>query len=228
MVYLIFAYDKDAAMLHMCVEQLRRVDKDAQIYVASDANAPIKTVPDGTVHFLTRFERGGNLNGLSAVLGTLDTMRWVMQETANDYVVKIDPDTWFNSVDWLKEGVDDYLALEAAEPFYPGGNAYRVSRWAVDGVLRYVRGRIDRGEWPVRWHYPEDRTILNSVRALRLSHRLLPYSSGMTTGYHDELPLPERVRAAAVVHCGEPTPAGRASREHVTLRMKILKHELEK
>lgn len=228
MVYCIFAYDQDETLLHLCVERLRQVEPGAKVYVASDAAAPIKNAPEGVVHISTNFPRGGNLKGLKAVEGALKTLLWCATDADSDYVVKLDPDTWVNSTDWLLDGSEDYLALEAIEPFCPCGNAYRLSRNAIQQAMAYTEQRAKAGEWHPQFHYPEDRVILAIIRTLRLPHRLIPFMRGMATGYSDELPIPESCFTAAAVHCGEPIKGFRVSREHTTFRMRVLKMELER
>lgn len=220
-----FAYADDEPLVRLCTEQLLTVCPGARIFVASDRAAPIKTAPPGTTLIQTTFPRGGNLNGLPAVLGVLDTLRWCIQQTRSDYIIKLDADTWVQSLAPLTDGKEDYLACEAYEPFCPGGNAVRISRWAVSRVLSYYRTALAEGTTSPTWHYPEDRSIFNAVRACRLPHRLVPYNSGATIGMTDQLPLPPRITKAAFVHAGEPLPGGiRAHRAHVLLRMQLLKH----
>lgn len=228
MIYCIFTYKDDAELVQLCVERVREVDPEAVVYVADDAAAPVPRAVACSRYIRTRFARGGNLNGLEAVCGVLDTLRWCMADAGADYIVKLDADTWVNSVEWLADGVEDYIACEKCEPWRIAGNCYRISRWAVAGALRYITERTARGEWPASWHFPEDMTIYDTVRTLRLPHRLVPYTAGVARGYHDELPLPEVERRAAVLHCGEPVGGQRAARAHVLLRMRVVAEESRK
>lgn len=225
MIYCIFCYKNDAELVPMCVERVKELDPEAVIYLADDAAAPMpdSVTPEGCRYFRTQFRRGGNLNGLEAVAGVLDTLRWCLEDSGERWVVKLDCDTWLNSVEWLKKGGDEYLAAEPCRPFTPAGNCYRMRKHAVVAALDYIRMRTQAGTWPSAWHYPEDRTIWEVVRELRLSHRLEPYATGLTRGYHDEVPVPDAVRQAAVVHCGEPLASGgRVHRAHVALRMRVV------
>lgn len=224
MIYCIFCYRDDAELVPLCVERLRQIDADARIYLASDAAAPLKAAPDGVRHITTKFARNGNLNGMPAVLGVLDTLAWCMQDSGADYAVKLDCDTWVNGLDWMAGRREDYVACEVCETFMPGGNCYRMSRWAVQTVLAYLRKRLSEGSFSKTWHYPEDRTVYNAVRSCRLPHVLIPYPHGLTIGQTDEFPVPERVRKAALIHCGEPLGAVRINRAHVALRMRLLKY----
>lgn len=209
----------------MCAGRIRELDPEAVIYLADDAAAPLpdNVRPEGCRYARTHFRRGGNLNGLDAVAGVLDTLRWCMEDAGVVWCTKIDADTWLNDVGWLRHGTEEYLAAEKYQPFLPAGNCYCIRKRAVIRALEYMRERTQAGTWPGGWHYPEDHTIWHIMQALRVATRLVPYTSGFTRGYHDEVPVPQAVLDATVVHCGEPLAAGeRAHRQHVALRMRVV------
>lgn len=231
MIYCIFCYKNDAELVPMCVERVKELDPEAVIYLADDAAAPMpdNAAPEGCRYLRTGFRRGGNLNGLEAVAGVLDTLRWCLDDAGERWVVKLDCDTWLNSVEWLKTGREEYIAAERCQPFTPAGNCYCMRKHAVVKALEYLQVRSTAGTWPSAWHYPEDRTIWEIVRELKVATRLMPYTSGFTRGYHDEVPVPQAVLDATVVHCGEPLAAGeRAHRAHVALRMRVVAEACKK
>lgn len=233
MLYVTFCYAPDTEMLRMASARIRELDSEAVIYAVNDAAKPIRETIDGVVFLSSDFPRGGNLNGLAVVAGELAMFDRLLRKEGADFIVKFDCDLWANDLTpflrTLPENglaVPDYLSVERFEAFKPSGMIYRLSRWMVARLLELFNARSKAELW-TKGLYPEDLTIYALAQQTRLLCELIPFASGFTAGMHDGGPgtYGDAVKAG-VVHCGEPLPNGaRVTREHATLRMKIIKAE---
>jgi len=237
MIYATFIYKNDEELLRMSAARIKQLDPEAVIYAVNDANAPMRpSIPQ--VRFMSsQYNRGGNLNGVENLGGQLAVFQRILAAEGADYLIKFDADMWANDLGPFlrtlpEQGipVPDYLATENWEAFRPSGHIYRVSRWLVNRLVQMYNERSAQGLWPKKYHYPEDQTIFRMAALSGLKCELVPFESGYSTGQLDGGPgTNEACLRAGVVHCGEPLPNGaRASREHVTLRRRILKYETEK
>ena len=228
MIFVTFCYAADAAMLTMAAERLQSLVPGARIFAINDPKAPIKANIPGVTLMPGSFERGGNLNGLQAVAGELATFQQLLRQTGDDWLIKFDCDMWANDLAPfldLSPGAPDYLSVERAEAFTPSGMIYRLSRYMVAELVRLFNARTDAGHWAKGWHYPEDITIYGLAQPTGMRCRLIPYATGYTAGMTDAGPGGNvHCYRAGVVHCGEPLTDGRRiTREHATLRMRMLK-----
>lgn len=232
MLYITFCYALDKEMLTMAAERIHSIDPSAHIYAVNDPAAPIKEDIPGVTLLPGDFPRGGNLNGLQAVAGELAVFERLLLQTGSEWLIKFDCDLWANNLTPFLDvspGAPDYLSVERAEAFKPSGLIYRLSRHMVRECIAAFNARTHAREWAlnVGYHYPEDCTIYGLAQQSRMRCRLIPYASGYTAGCGDGGPgTNEHCHRAGVVHCGEPLPDGRrATREHSTLRMRILLSE---
>lgn len=235
MLYVTFCYAPDEEMLRMTAARIHELDPKAKIYAINDARNPIKKSIEG-VHFKeSDVPRNNNLNGLAFVAAELAIFDKLLKEENADYITKIDCDLWPNDLaPFLQtlpqdgEPVPDYLSVERFEAFKPSGMIYRLSRWMVEKVTRLFNERSRAGLW-TDGQYPEDTTIFALAQQTRLLCKLIPFATGYTAGIKDSDIFNPRLARAGVVHCGEPIDGiKRISREHATLRMRILKHAIEK
>lgn len=234
MIYAIFTYSEDEAMLRMCSARVHQLDKDAKIYAVNDARSPIKSSVPGVHMLSSSYNRGGNLNGLENLGAQLAIFQQLLAREKADYIIKLDADSWANDlspflVTEAAEGksVPDYLATENWEAYRPSGHLYRLSRWLVDKLVAMYNERTARHEWPQRYNYPEDQSIFRMACMTRLPMELIPHTSGYSVGMFDGGPgTNEACLTAGIVHCGEPDKNGkRVSRSHATLRMRLLAAE---
>lgn len=231
MLYITFCYAKDEAMLRMASARILELDPAAVIYAVNDPAAPIKGSIPGVHLQQGDFDRGGNLNGLQAVAGELLTFERLLQQTGAQWLVKFDCDLWANDLTPFLAtgpGAPDYLSVERAEAFKPSGLIYRLSRHMVRELIKLYNARTQARQWALAgYHYPEDVTIYALAQMTRMRCELIPYATGYTAGCGDGGPgANEHCHRAGCVHCGEPLPDGtRATREHCTLRMRILLSE---
>ena len=231
MLFVTFCYDKDAAMLTMAAERIHALAPGSRIIGVNDPAAPITGAVPGVTLIPGEFSRSGNLNGLECVAGELATFSRLLQQFGEDWLVKFDCDLWANDLTPFLStppAAPDYLSVERAEAFTPSGLIYRLSRHAVREMIKRYNARTAAGMWALTgYHYPEDVTIYALAHMARMRCELIPYASGYTAGAGDGGPgTNEHCHRAGCVHCGEPLPDGRrATREHATLRMRILKYE---
>ena len=227
MLFITFCYAADADMLRMSAARIHELDPAAVIYAVNDPAAPIRESIPGVTFLPCNFERGGNLNGLKAVAGELTCFEYLLRQTGAEYVCKFDCDLWANDLaPFLATGpgAPEYLSVERSEPFKPSGLIYRLSRHMVRELVHRFNARTRAEQWPSTYHYPEDITIYSLAQQTRLRCELIPYTTGYTAGMRDGGPGANgHCYRAGVVHCGEPLPDGRrVSREHATLRMRML------
>lgn len=236
MLFITFCYTPDAAMLRMSANRIHHLDPKAIIYAVNDPQAPIKENIPGVRLLASSFPRGGNLNGLQLIAGELGCYRDALKNEKADYIVKFDCDMWLNDLEpFLRtepqngQPVPDFLVPERHEAFKPIGGIYRLSKWAVDALIADFNRRSREKLWQSGNLYPEDQTLWNMALQSKLVCQQLPYVSGFCRGHHDEAPGESAAwHSAGVVHCGEPLNSGeRVSREHATLRMKLVKHYFE-
>lgn len=234
MLYCIFAYRDDEALLTLCAERVRQVDPAARIFVISDAAAPVRHVPEGVELRESSFPRGGSLNGLPCIAGMLATFRELMDATGERYILKLDADTWLNRVPsgWEADDGIGYRGLERWQVCQPCGNCYRLSREAVEAVCEVFDARSAARQWPPRAIYREDHVIFGLCCLAGVGVHLVPFTAGEAVGMTDGPPGSHAAcHAAAVVHCGEHcgyTPQGQAirpTRAHVLMRMALLAAE---
>ncbi len=158
MNYAIFAYRDDAECLDLCIEQLRRVDAEASIYVFDDATAPLPAVPAGVHYSMTNFPRNGNLNGMECVKGMLMHMHAIPGDSP---VVKIDSDTLLINPTEIKECFKSGFkagGVEAFSAFAFTGICYWLSKVAIKDLIELFNER-----WMPNDKYPEDVTISRAL-----------------------------------------------------------------
>ena len=230
MLYVTFCYKLDTEMLSMCSARILELDPSAKIYAVNDVSAPITKRIEGVTFLKANFPRGGSLNGLPVIAGELAVFERLLASEKAEYICKFDCDLWPNDLAPFLDvtpGTPDYLSVERFEPFVPSGMFYRLSRHMVRELLKVYNTRSMEGLWVKGAKYGEDVTIYAMAQQTRLLCRLIPYASGYTSGMHDGGPgAYEQQHKAGLVHCGEPNADGtRVSREHATLRMRLLKWE---
>lgn len=219
-------------MLTMAAERILALAPGSRIIGVNDPASPITGAVPGVTLIPGEFSRSGNLNGLECVAGELATFSRLLQQFGEDWLVKFDCDLWANDLSPfldISPGAPDYLSVERAEAFTPSGLIYRLSRHMVRELIKLFNARSAAGMWTqAGYHYPEDLTIYGLACAAHgMRCHLIPYASGYTAGAGDGGPgTNEHCHRAGVVHCGEPLPDGRrTTREHATLRMRILRAE---
>ena len=221
MVYVYFSFSGDEDALALSVAQLRRVDADAQVFIANDKDARAR-LPEGCREVLTAYDRGGTGKGLAAVRGELEVFRYVMEITGADEVVKIDSDVWVRDVAPVVEVASDFVGVEGARALTPMGCFYKISRLAVCFCLEYMEKRT---HWQAG-AYAEALTLWHLLALSRLQMALIEVGAGVLSGFglaDGGRGMAPAALHAAMVHCGEPVSVGgelvRAGRELTLTRM---------
>lgn len=84
-------------------------DDRIRVILADDATAPLSQTPEGVDgRIATTFKRNGNLNGIECVRGLLDTYVEASLDD-DDWVVKLDPDTYISHLEWIKGCVKKHV-----------------------------------------------------------------------------------------------------------------------
>ncbi len=231
MLYYCHVYAPDAPLLHRSTARIQSLDQGAEFVIINDPSNPVPfdRLPQGERFTVIRspYPLGGNLNGVSMIKGMLETMKKLLTERKQEFVVKFDVDAFFNATHFLQESNTTengekwhYIGLERSECMTAAGDCYRLHLEAINAVLEAVESYPFAVGVPV----PEDRTILQFILRARPQLNILtyPYSMGYHVGLHDTMPSERHVRAW-VVHTGETNAQGaKASRDFVRLRMEAL------
>ncbi len=127
-----FSYRGEDEVILMAVDTIRRNMPYANIHVFDDGGDPLPDdVSDslrlsaGVHYHVTKFERGGNLNGKAAVCGVLDCLLQAIQQDGNEdgYVIKTDPDTLFLRPDEYLNMMEDgcaWMTHPVVDRFFSG------------------------------------------------------------------------------------------------------------
>lgn len=236
MLYCLFAYAPDAAMLRMVCARLRHLDPEAIIYIISDPEHPVNpaAIPGHVEihHRMGHTKRGGNLNGLHIVGEEIATYKALMELHGVEHIVKLDADCyplrWDALCDTTQPG--DFVCCERRQAFVPSGMAYTLSLRMANALLELYNARTAGKLWQPGQLWQEDITLWALACQTGLPVRMLPYMGGYAASMPDVLPheVPQNVLAAHFIHCGEPTADGRRiPREHATLRMRILESTMD-
>lgn len=99
-----FTYDKDEDLLFETITSSKYFNDDNEydIYVIDDANHPMKNIPDNCIYKQTYWDRGANL---TSVIGFKEIIKEYKQiiDKGYDWVIKIDPDTWINNLNFIEK-----------------------------------------------------------------------------------------------------------------------------
>lgn len=235
MIYVYFSFSEDSDILALSVEQLRRADPSATIWVANDAAAPA-AVPAGCKEIRTRYPRGehGTGNGLPAVQSELEVFRYIFEQEKAPHLVKVDSDVWVRDAALYRPGFTvqeglpepDFVACEGSRALLPMGCFYRISKWAVQYALAYIAHRTTMNAWQ-QGAYAEALTFWHILALSHLHLHLIPGAVGYLTGFAlGNRGVADSVADAGIIHCGEPHQEGgqltRATRELTLTRMLLL------
>lgn len=213
MNYAIFTYADDADCLALCVQQIRDIDSNAQLYVFDDGKKtiPVERIPDGVHYKVTWFNRKGNLNGLECVRGMLSSM---LDIPGDDPVIKIDADTLLMSLSEIQSSLNSrgMLAggMQCSVPLAFAGCCYWLTKHAIKEALTLLAQR----EWPegIGEPYQEDLTIARIMMFLfgRASMEILEWKNARhligvkTCDHHDLSQISIMSRSGiTAVHCGQ-------------------------
>ena len=138
-----FSYEKDAELLNVALRGVKRLreknpDDVFDVMVCDDAAAPMgrDAVPDWVEYVQTDFDRRGNLNGLECVQGMLQVYAGLVERGGYDWVIKMDSDTYINSLEWLRE-VDARSTAHVGTCYredYGSGSCYALSAAGIAGL----------------------------------------------------------------------------------------------
>lgn len=167
-----FCYAGDAALLRQAlraVPVLRAAGAAVDVFLCDDAAAPlgVDNVPEWVRYYRqTGFYRGGNLNGLQCIEGMVEVYADIMTVRRYAWVVKVDCDTYVNSLEWLRRvdaGLFSFVGTVHVNN-HASGACYAVSRGGVEllaGAMREARwrGAAERARC-------EDRVLYNICRCV--------------------------------------------------------------
>ena len=207
---LFFSYKNDEQLLAQAlraVPRLRELNPNdtIDIYVRDDATAPMSKAPDGVDYKQTTFNRCGNLNGLDCVEGMAGEYSAIIEAGGYDWLVKLDCDTYLNSLDWLRDNDPERTTHVGTVTIsnYAAGACYAVSRLGAQQLQQHLQNEITRKRISIA--YCEDKVIsrlLNMQFQARLQYNLkneiaanMLYLDWLSA---EEMELSERLKPYAV------------------------------
>lgn len=203
--FLTFTCARDADLVPLWAESVRRLVPAAPLYCAVDQEDAAMPLPKKCRRIVTGFDRRGNLNGITAVAGILATAHAVATATGLP-VVKIDCDTVLTGAEWLEAFADpqlDYIGFEGGHPLTASGLCYAFGRRGAEKILR----AISPWPWQREGKFPEDQTIC-ALAHLHANAWLHPWEGGrhilafQPQNFGDSRPL---AGCDVAVHCGQAT-----------------------
>lgn len=231
--FLTFTCARDADLIPLWAESVRRLLPRAPLYCAVDQQDADMPLPKKCHRIVTGFDRRGNLNGIVAVAGILATLHAVAAATGLP-VVKIDCDTVLTGSQWLSAFEDpqlDYIGFEGGHPLTATGICYAFSPHGAQKILR----AITPWPWQKNGKFPEDQTIC-SLALLHTNAWLQPWAQGshVLAFSPAHFGAPSLLTACDVaVHCGQATTlaayGANLNRTHLVARqmrttLRALKH----
>lgn len=162
-----FAYSGDAPLLDLALQAVPRLRAQGHIvdvYVVDDAASPMKEPPSGCRYWTTRFNRKGNLNGSECICGMVDVYNAIFKNGMYEWVLKVDCDTFVNSLDWLV-GISSQIYSFAGTTHrqdYCTGSCYAVSRNAAE----WLKSRFQEPSWrgAAQRGFCEDKVLYNMCK----------------------------------------------------------------
>lgn len=201
-----FTYSEDAPLLDyalQAVPRLRAQGHAVHVYVIDDARSPLAMPPVGCRYWRSEWARGGNLNGAECICGMVDEYNAIFNMGLYEWILKVDCDTFVNSLDWL-DGISSQETAFAGTIHvndHCSGACYAVSRNGAE----WLQERLQEPSWvgAAQRGYCEDKVLYNmcklsgmKVHALRANCK----PDGML--WHDwqgePLPPSELLKAYAV------------------------------
>lgn len=200
-IFLSFTCARDADLVPLWAEAIRRHFPSAKLAAAVDAADADMPLPKNILRIVTDFPRGGNLNGIPAVAGILGTIA-LLGEHFQLPVVKIDTDTILTGSSWLDMlAGHHYLGFEGGSPMYASGICYAMTPFGARHLLK----KISPWPWQTKGKFPEDETICRLAQ-MYLPSRLEPWGHGehILAFSPPHFSQPDLLlKTSVAVHCGQ-------------------------
>lgn len=162
-----FTYSNDAPLLELALQavpRLRAQGHAVDVYIIDDAASPMKEPPAGSRYWQTHFDRKGNLNGSECICGMVDVYNAIFKNSVYEWVIKVDSDTFVNSLDWLRAVSSQTHAFAGTVHVhdYCSGSCYAVSRNGVE----WLQERLQEASWKgaAKRGFCEDKVIYNMCK----------------------------------------------------------------
>lgn len=142
----------------MHAEAIRLADPQAVIVYVVDSTEVDMTLPDGCGRYVTGWKRNGNLLGMPALLGILETLLDVSRRTGR-IPVKVDSDIIVTGVEWLAplmQGQYNMVGICPGRLFCASGGCYGIARETISSCLDYLHSGLYQDRAGTR---VEDETI---------------------------------------------------------------------
>ena len=128
-----FTCKRDESLLPLHYNQIRKVDKDSEIYYIVDVGEIDEmTFPKGSIPIATDFNRNGNLTGLDALKGIISVYSYL-----GGNILKIDSDTMLLSNDWITEKAS-MIGFAPANSYSIHGSCYYINHDCVMKIKNFI------------------------------------------------------------------------------------------
>ena len=142
----------------MHAEAIRRADPQAVIIYAVDAIDADMSLPEGCERYVTCWSRNGNLLGMPALMGIMETLLDVSRRTGR-IPVKIDSDIIATGITWLSPlvfGQCSMIGICPGQLFCASGGCYGITGETIAACLDYLHSGV---YWDTPGIRVEDETV---------------------------------------------------------------------
>lgn len=158
LAWVCFTCKRDEGLLPLHAEAIRLAAPRACIVYAMDEAEADMALPEGCSRYVTRWPRRGNLLGYPAMMGILETLLEVAEETGR-IPVKVDSDVVVTGIQWLAplvKGATGMLGICPGQLFCASGACYGIAPELVREMLDF----LSHGTyWDIPGIRVEDETI---------------------------------------------------------------------
>lgn len=213
--YVCFTCLRDEALLPLHYSAIMRADPLAEVYYqVEDTEADKITIPSGAYLLPAKWKHNGNLIGIDALKGIVETYKLVAENTGR-VVVKIDSDTILLSTGWLNiiaDGKADLIGYAPLTTLYAKGTCYALSKDGINAVIEQLKNgsywecskEVGRIEDEVITMLCAIGTDKNRVRILqpKLPDNSIVLYTAFTHGFYSQPEALKKVRV--IIDCGDP------------------------
>lgn len=146
-----FTYDKDEKLLAETITASKYFDdgNTYDIFVIDDGNHPMKNIPKGYEYKQTFWDRCENLTGVRGFIEIIKEYKAILDK-GYEWVVKVDPDTWVNNLNFIKEGDSEiYGEIGFKGDFAVHKSPVKLgitecfSKLGIDAILNFINHKIN-------------------------------------------------------------------------------------
>lgn len=140
--YVCFTCLRDEPLLNLHYAAIMKADPEGEVYYqVEEKEVDSIKIPDGAYLLPAAWSHNGNLCGIEALKGIINTYKMIADNTGR-VVVKIDADTILLSKGWLgivADGKADMIGYAPQTNLYCKGTAYAISSKGINAVIEQLQ-----------------------------------------------------------------------------------------